>query len=424
MKKLLFLALVIFSANSLLAIDEFPKDTLWRKYIEFADINSLMFSRDESKVYVNTNEGVSVLDAKTGKTIEEIKSIGNIASESQDGSFFYNYKLEKFDSKTRQLIWTCPKRDSKDFRYMTFGISENGKYIAVSYTKQMNSSNQDSTNVDIYNSETQEIIKSIKADGAFYTLTISNNFKYLLYCTYSKQNHDNFDAAVLFDINNSKVLKTLYNNKNGTGYFGVETFQINQISSQNNYAIAKWNDYITVLDLRTMNSFVYTPSGGGKNDSDVGFISPDEKLLVSGGVKNGSLELYNLEKKVITYTGSRIMKWDGSAFGVINKTNELLLMFSYNGLFMIDLNKTWTDVPKENDNGISISPNPVNNILRITNPENLIIKSIITFDMSGKNYSLTNQNNSLNISFLSKGNYFLKMILENNSILNFTFIKE
>lgn len=425
MKKIIFLALVLMSANSLFADIEFPKDTLWRKYIPFPqEVYGIKFSRDETKILVNSKDSVLILDTKTGQTLETIYNIGNIASESSDGSSFMNYQLEKFDSKTKQSIWKFPLRDTANFKMLTFGFSDNGKYLVVAYYRRNSKADNDTTNVDIYDVDSQEKIKSLNNSSVYYNVAISNNCEYLLYSSSVKKGNDNYDNSILYHIPTGKNIKQIYERKNGSGNTWVENLQFNQISSMNNYAIAKWKDYITVLNINSLESFLYTPSGGGYTDSRVGAISPDEKLLISSGVKNGSLELFDLELKKIIYIGARIMEFDGSAFGAINMKNTLLVLFSGHGIFMIDLQKTWTNVSNENNFKISLSPNPTNGKLRITNPNNLPILNVIAYSINGFASPLQIFNNEINISNLSNGKYFLKMTLMNNTVLNFNFIKE
>lgn len=72
----------------------------------------------------------------------------------------------------------------------------------------------------------------------------------------------------------------------------------------------------------------------------------------------------------------------------------------------------------ENNNSIKIYPNPTSDFVFIENPKDLKVNTVQIFDMLGKKIA-ENQNiieNKIDMQFLSKGNYFIKIFFENGAI--------
>ncbi|MCA0349472.1 MAG: T9SS type A sorting domain-containing protein [Bacteroidetes bacterium] len=90
---------------------------------------------------------------------------------------------------------------------------------------------------------------------------------------------------------------------------------------------------------------------------------------------------------------------------------------------MINLDGTLENIVFDNDFSITIYPNPTQNILNINTQET--IKEVSVYDMLGKKVN-TNQvsNNTLNVSNLAQGFYFIKIIGENDKTFSTKFIKE
>lgn len=68
------------------------------------------------------------------------------------------------------------------------------------------------------------------------------------------------------------------------------------------------------------------------------------------------------------------------------------------------------------DNGISIYPNPANEVVKILNDNNLNITSVEIIDMTGRTVLCTENCDEINISELSEGQYFVKVIGETTSV--------
>ena len=64
------------------------------------------------------------------------------------------------------------------------------------------------------------------------------------------------------------------------------------------------------------------------------------------------------------------------------------------------------------DNNISIYPNPANEVIKILNDNNLNITSIEIIDLTGRTVMSTNKTDAIDISELSEGQYFVKIIGE------------
>lgn len=145
MKKILILALVLMSAN---ALSLFSKDYIWLNWggSNRGEFTKPIFSSDSKKVYANSTTGSMIFDARTGDSIDfnsGLDKMGSILAESDDGSYIINRNFEKFDNKTKELIWKCPIRDSKDFRLHFKTTSENGRYLVQFYSKEDSSTSLD-----------------------------------------------------------------------------------------------------------------------------------------------------------------------------------------------------------------------------------------------------------------------------------------
>ena len=68
------------------------------------------------------------------------------------------------------------------------------------------------------------------------------------------------------------------------------------------------------------------------------------------------------------------------------------------------------------DNGISIYPNPANKVVKILNDNNLNISSIEILDLTGRTVLCTENCDEINISELSEGQYFVKVIGETTTV--------
>lgn len=68
------------------------------------------------------------------------------------------------------------------------------------------------------------------------------------------------------------------------------------------------------------------------------------------------------------------------------------------------------------DNGISIYPNPANKVVKILNYNNLNITSVEILDLTGRTVLCTENCDEINISELSEGQYFVKVIGETTTV--------
>ncbi|MEZ4874874.1 MAG: T9SS type A sorting domain-containing protein [Flavobacteriaceae bacterium] len=102
--------------------------------------------------------------------------------------------------------------------------------------------------------------------------------------------------------------------------------------------------------------------------------------------------------------------------------DELIAQVSSPGFGMIFQNTPFLGINDINKFEISISPNPATNTLFISS-KNLKIDTISLFNLSGqKVLELENPNNSIDVSALQHGMYFLKMDSEQGNVLK-KFVK-
>lgn len=75
---------------------------------------------------------------------------------------------------------------------------------------------------------------------------------------------------------------------------------------------------------------------------------------------------------------------------------------------------------------IAIYPNPTSNVIQISGIEHTDIKSVIFYDINGRNVFSkdTLQNNTVDISMLSKGTYILKLTTSDGIIINEKVVKK
>ena len=95
--------------------------------------------------------------------------------------------------------------------------------------------------------------------------------------------------------------------------------------------------------------------------------------------------------------------------------------FNINGTVTLGVNENALEA------SISLSPNPVKNIISISVPTNTVVNSYEIFDVSGKVIKVMNSSSSsiseINVSELSVGNYILKLNSDKGSASK-KFIKE
>jgi hypothetical protein len=68
------------------------------------------------------------------------------------------------------------------------------------------------------------------------------------------------------------------------------------------------------------------------------------------------------------------------------------------------------------DNGISIYPNPANNVVKILNDNNLNITNIEIVDLTGRVVLSTDKTDGIDISELAEGQYFVKIYGESTIV--------
>ncbi len=87
--------------------------------------------------------------------------------------------------------------------------------------------------------------------------------------------------------------------------------------------------------------------------------------------------------------------------------------------FSSNCNLSQTNIEKLN--GINIYPNPVEDIIKFSNPHQIKINHIEVFDINGKSVkNFNNPNQKINLSELKSGLYFIKI----NHILHLKFLKQ
>lgn len=75
------------------------------------------------------------------------------------------------------------------------------------------------------------------------------------------------------------------------------------------------------------------------------------------------------------------------------------------------------------ENGISIYPNPANNVVKILNDNNLNIIKIEIVDLTGRIVLSTEKNADINVSELTEGQYFMKIIGESTIVKKLFIVK-
>lgn len=92
--------------------------------------------------------------------------------------------------------------------------------------------------------------------------------------------------------------------------------------------------------------------------------------------------------------------------------------------FPFDINGTVLGVNQNDfDAQVSLSPNPVKDILTISVPTNVVVKSATIYDLNGKLVQQVNESTSINVSQLAVGNYVLKLTSDSGEVAK-KFIKE
>lgn len=92
--------------------------------------------------------------------------------------------------------------------------------------------------------------------------------------------------------------------------------------------------------------------------------------------------------------------------------------------FPFDINGTVLGVNQNDfDAQVTLSPNPVKDILTVSVPTNVVVKSAAIYDLNGKLVQQANESTSINVSQLAVGNYLLKLTSDSGEVAK-KFIKE
>lgn len=92
--------------------------------------------------------------------------------------------------------------------------------------------------------------------------------------------------------------------------------------------------------------------------------------------------------------------------------------------FPFEINGTVLGVNQNDfDAQVTLSPNPVKDILTISVPTNVVVKSAAIYDLNGKLVQQVNESTSINVSQLAVGNYVLKVTSDSGEVAK-KFIKE
>ena len=242
-------------------------------------------------------------------------------------------------------------------------------------------------------------------------------------------------AAIVIDDENDKIktileigdeIKDIYGTL--TSYYGLLQFVVSDVFTAN--AISNYNEIEPlVVSLSDMQNLEYMHNHQCKliRLEDVTFVE-------TGTFQNG--KKYNLKQNGLTGTGvwTHIYGIDNLIGTPIPTTLVTLTgvnKVSYDNYYLIprsDYDISTTGIEDfDNDNYITIYPNPVTNLLTATsNNTNFTITHISIYDINGKlviDSDILDNDIKINVSSLASGQYFLKIYNDNKFVVK-KFVKE
>ncbi len=258
---------------------------------------------------------------------------------------------------------------------------------------------------------------------------------------------------VIFRYNSNGTLDTTFNG-NGSTTFGTSTFdEPTGLAIQNDgkiLVLGYVNNLVKIVRFTSSGSIDTSFDNDGIVDisptdmlgSNALKLTSDQKILITGGREisdidgefstlkfnaNGSFDTsFANSGKLFTNFES---DYDEARSLLITNDNKLIVsgfvFSSANNSFDFGLAKYYLDSNLSTNtvdvkNKVAFYPNPAQNTIYLKDN----VKSLKIYTLQGKEIEVSIENNSVNISNLSKGIYLIQILLDNDTLINSKLLKE
>jgi WD40 repeat protein len=206
----LFLMLAVSLWQPAFAQPSPGSDTVWKKEIWPDYARSAFFSKDDSKLYVNTDRAVLIYEPLSGSLIREVEGKGFFLFESPDGMFIYTDSLLKLDAQTYEAVDSFEKPEI-GYELKSLSMSVDGTIIMGAFFKPFlkDQDSKQNNNVIFYETQNLQITGFATYKESIWRGYISPNKNYYALATnlYDGKNDDR--KVVLFDFNTKQPIDTL-----------------------------------------------------------------------------------------------------------------------------------------------------------------------------------------------------------------------
>ncbi len=337
-------------------------DTVWKKEIWPDYARSALFSKDDSKLYVNTDRAVLIYEPLSGSLIREVEGKGFFLFESPDGRFIFTDSLLKLDAQTYQIVGTLQPRGD-NYILTDLSMSNDGSVIMASFFKYFGGDStwkKQENNVIFYNPQNMLSIDEMTIKAEAWKCKISPDKNYFALFTYTPIG------------NNLKVVLFNYNTKQP-----IDTLQQHIKPDIDDIGWSPDSKYLAVLTVLSVNLYKFPEKeyygsfkhAEGYNElSSFAFDKTSSYLATGGGFddETNRLHIWDLATKQIKYKYLKY-KFVVSKYSAFSNNNNLILTGASSDLMLVRTNPFITDVQEfEQHLSGTIYPNPVSNFALLT----------------------------------------------------------
>ena len=417
------LAFMLFASNTKAAEPDLAIE--WQKYMYPTEISFAKFSADGNYIYCAVGNTIQKMDASNGEfvsTFEDKDKYGIMEMQiSKNGNI-----IATRTGSGGIVLWDTQLE--KSIKYIPFGkgdgfsgvycmdITPDGNFLIIGNVSYNESTRIQYYNLDLYDIQKSEIIKSIPIDGRTKKIKISNDGKTFAFGTSTKDDDEDkwYQKLTLWDYATFQEIAVLENNEidSDWGYSHLK------FSNNDKYLAAVRENYkVAIYENSTLEQIKYFYFN--KEYFNFEFLPDSNYYLVQYGVypynaEDIFLELHNFNGKIRSYNYLDDLM---ESYG--NENGWRVLYGGGNGPYYMFKNVISSVSPnvKSNEN---ISITTTNNLISIDlidiHSEQL---TIIISDLLGKtiyteNIQVSQSNSKIPINInLNTGTYLCKVIAGN-----------
>jgi WD40 repeat protein len=416
MKKLFF-TLLFFAMEVAQgwAGDPVSVDTVWTKqYIEDSTyigyIGNALFTPDDSKILLSTNEQFVEIDAKDGHKIKNIYGIGGAKMFSQDGKYIYTYDQKKINFETLESVtsFTTPLFP---WKFSGFDISELGNFY-IGYVTHATQQPVPDSAIAIFDLLTGKLNKLISLPGHYiYNVAVSKDGKYFATssCYQPYMNPDSLNkypphgSIYIWDAQTYQIVRKISDSIYGDIKFSSDGRFFAVVPGHYPYLY----NYVNLFNLQT-GECTYL---GGENIGDFIFSSDSKYLFEASHAKIRRYETGS-DHKMYIFPG------DEHSYNYLNISNNNDLIISGNEveLYLWSITNLTNIIESPKDTPV-LYPNPTTGPIILDHPDILSGQlHIDLIDIYGNNLQIlyngiyNSEDLKFDISSFPAGVYFLKAV--------------